>query len=70
MSPRDLDEMLPPSHPARRVLEEAGERLSLSPRGYHRTLKVARTIADLEGAEDISRNNVLEALQYRHKRED
>jgi len=37
----------------------------LSARGYHRVLKVARTIADLEGSEDISFDHLSEALMYR-----
>ena len=39
----------------------------LSARGYHRVLKVARTIADLEGSENISFNHLSEALMYRVK---
>ena len=41
----------------------------LSIRGYHRVLKVARTIADLEGKEKISFENLAEALSYRIKEE-
>jgi magnesium chelatase family protein len=46
-------------------LEEALHRLGLSIRGYHRILKVARTIADLEGQTRISRHHLTEALGYR-----
>ncbi|SFD44928.1 magnesium chelatase family protein [Pseudomonas citronellolis] len=46
-------------------LETAGERLDLSLRALHRILKVARTLADLEGAERIARPHLAEALQYR-----
>ena len=49
----------------RRVLERAAERLHLSARGFHRVLKVARTIADLAGASAIAPDHVAEALQYR-----
>lgn len=46
-------------------LQQAVERLGLSARGYHRILKVARTLADLEQAEHISKRNLTEALSYR-----
>jgi len=69
LSPRDIDAMLPENAPARRILEKAGARYNLSPRGYHRTLKVARTIADIESDEKISDSHVLEALQYRQQKE-
>lgn len=47
------------------LLKESFERLNLSARAYNRVLKVARTIADLEGAEDITVRHVAESLQYR-----
>jgi magnesium chelatase family protein len=53
-------------HPgARTLLQTAAERLNLSARGYHRVLKVARTIADLEAATAIEPQHVGEALRYR-----
>ncbi len=48
-----------------RWLEQAAERLRLSLRATHRLLKVARTLADLEGLADIQRQHLAEALQYR-----
>ncbi len=54
--------------PARALLQQAMERLSLSPRGYTRVLRVARTIADLAGAEIIGRMHIAEALALRHRR--
>jgi magnesium chelatase family protein len=49
----------------RQWLEQAGERLQLSLRALHRVLKVARTLADLEGEAQIGRARLAEALQYR-----
>jgi magnesium chelatase family protein len=50
---------------ARILLGEAAERLSLSARGYFRTLRIARTLADLDHSENLSRAHVAEALAYR-----
>lgn len=51
------------------LLRMAMEKLDLSPRAYHKVLKVARTIADLEGAESIKREHLAEAISYQEKRE-
>jgi magnesium chelatase family protein len=48
-----------------RLLREAADAMRLSARGYHRVLKVARTIADLDGAEHVARLHLAEALSYR-----
>jgi magnesium chelatase family protein len=50
---------------ARELLAAASERLELSARSYHRVLRVARTIADLEGAERVTAAAVAEAIRYR-----
>lgn len=47
------------------LLEIAFNKLNLSARAYNRILKVARTIADLEGKENIEKSHILEAIQYR-----
>jgi len=50
---------------AKSLLEKAIETQSLSARGYHRVLRVARTIADLERSKAIERQHLAEALAYR-----
>jgi magnesium chelatase family protein len=52
---------------ARKLAEQAATRLSLSPRGFTRVLRVARTIADLAGAPVVRRQDVAEALAFRHR---
>jgi len=62
---RWLDASTPVHAKARTLLQTAAERLGLSARGYHRVLKVARTIADLEDAAEIAAAHIAEALRYR-----
>jgi magnesium chelatase family protein len=50
---------------ARTLLDRAAEALHISPRGYFKTIKVSRTIADLETSESIKTTHISEALQYR-----
>ncbi len=64
-SGRWMDSHTPVHADARSLLQSAAEKLSLSARGYHRVLKVARTIADLEGATEIGQPHIGEALRYR-----
>lgn len=65
MTAKDIQKYCEISAGVSRILESAMERLNLSARGYHRVLKVARTICDLEGVEKITEKEVLEALQFR-----
>jgi len=62
---RWLDSHTPVSREARTLLQNAAERLRLSARGYHRVLKVARTIADLAEVTEIGVQHIGEALRYR-----
>jgi magnesium chelatase family protein len=55
------------SEEARKLTETAATRLNLSPRGFTRVVRVARTIADLAGAATIRRQDVAEALAFRHR---
>ena len=48
-----------------RIMEQAYDRMNLSARAYHRIIKVARTIADLEGEERVRTPHLLEAIGYR-----
>ncbi len=54
-----------PDEAGRALLAQATDAMKLSARGYHRVLRVARTIADLEGAEAIRRPHIAEAVSYR-----
>lgn len=47
------------------LIRDASEKLGFSARAYHRVLKVARTLADLDGAEDVARPHIAEAISYR-----
>jgi magnesium chelatase family protein len=62
---RWLDAHTPVHAEARTLLQTASERLGLSARGYHRVLKVARTIADLEDVKELAPAHIAEALRYR-----
>ncbi|HJS30407.1 MAG TPA: YifB family Mg chelatase-like AAA ATPase [Alphaproteobacteria bacterium] len=62
---RQLEEMAAPEPAGRALLNDAADRLKLSARGYHRVLRVARTLADLDGAAGVARVHVAEALSYR-----
>ena len=60
-----LEEIAAPVKAGRALLTEATEKMRLTARGYHRILRVARTLADLDGYEEIGRVHIAEALAYR-----
>jgi magnesium chelatase family protein len=62
-----LEAAATPDEPGRRLLAQAADAMRLSARGYTRVLRVARTIADLAGAETVGRLHVAEALSYRRR---
>ncbi len=65
MSARDLRRHCRLSGPVESLLRDAVNRLGLSARAYHRVLKIARTIADLDAAAELTTQHVSEAIQYR-----
>jgi magnesium chelatase family protein len=67
MGPREIEKHASLTPKAEETLMNAARAMKLSPRGYHRTIKVARTIADLAGSEPIEPSHMLEALQYRSR---
>ena len=60
-----IDKFCPLTDSASRLLARAFEKIAFSARSYHRILKVARTIADMEGEEMIAGHHIGEALSYR-----
>ncbi|GKS69103.1 magnesium chelatase family protein [Nitrosomonas sp. PY1] len=65
LSVKEIDQYCALDTVSENLLKQAINRLNLSARAYHRILKVARTIADLSGAEKISNQHIAEAIQYR-----
>jgi magnesium chelatase family protein len=62
-----LEEIARPDQAGLRLLHEAADAMRLTARGYHRVLKVARTLADLDARDSVSRVNIAEALSYRQR---
>ena len=67
MGVRDLETFINLSEKVLTLLKGASQKLDLSPRSYHRVIKLARTIADLDEKDNIEEPHMLEALQYRPK---
>jgi magnesium chelatase family protein len=65
LTPKEIEQHCVPDAAAKQLLDAAMSRLALSARGYHRVLKVARTIADLAHADTVSSSHVAEAVRYR-----
>ena len=60
-----LEEVAGPDKDGRDLLNQAADKLKLTARGYHRVMRVARTLADLDSAFRVGRLHVAEALSYR-----
>ncbi|MBX4188432.1 MAG: ATP-binding protein, partial [Candidatus Doudnabacteria bacterium] len=69
MSAKDLIRHISLLPDVKTILDTSAIHLDLSARSYHRLIKLARTIADLEGSTEITTSHILEALQYRPKRQ-
>ncbi len=67
MTNRQVKELCPLTTDCLRLLHQAANQLGLSARGYYKIIKIARTIADLAGEQDITTDYLAEALQYRPK---
>ncbi|KPL17011.1 MAG: magnesium chelatase, partial [Anaerolineae bacterium SM23_84] len=69
MGPAEVRQYCPLDDAGKSLLRAAMTQLGMSARAFHRILKLARTIADLEGAPDIQTHHLAEAIQYRPRRQ-
>lgn len=67
LSPNEIDKYIQLGEGEQQLLQLAQQRLNLSARGYHRVLRVARTIADLASSTEVTSSHLSEALSYRSK---
>ena len=67
MNSKDISNLIELSKEVKDILDKSAVKLGLSARAYHRVIKLARTIADLEQKREIELPHILEALQYRPK---
>ncbi|PIR68498.1 magnesium chelatase [Candidatus Nomurabacteria bacterium CG10_big_fil_rev_8_21_14_0_10_35_16] len=67
MGVKDLSSIVKLTPEVRKILDDSAEQLALSARAYHRVIKIARTIADLENSPEIKPGHIFEAIQYRPK---
>jgi len=67
MSAKEIEKLVPLNDKAREILNTSAEKLQLSARSYHKIIKLARTIADLDESRFVEDKHILEALQYRQK---
>ena len=67
IGPRDIAHGIPLSEKVKAALNFSAKKHDLSARVYHRLIKLARTVADLEGHDEVSVDDLMEALTYRPK---
>lgn len=70
MGVRDIKKFCALDNESKSVLQQAAVKMDLSPRSYHRVIKLARTIADLSQEKNIKTQHIFEALQYRPQKRD
>jgi magnesium chelatase family protein len=70
MTPAEIRQFCKLDAPCEQLMKIAMRQMRLTARGYHRVLKLSRTIADLDGVENIMQHHIAEALQYRAKEQE